>query len=33
MTIRFSWELSFDLPPWVEKIHDYVWTDDEDEND
>lgn len=33
MTIKFSWELSIDMPAWVEKLHDYVWEDNEDESD
>lgn len=34
MTIRFSWELSFVMPAWVEKIHDFVWEpEDEDESE
>ena len=31
MSIKISWELVFDMPKWVEKIHDYVWEpEDED---
>jgi len=32
MSIKITWELSFDMPKWVDKIHDYVW-EPEDEND
>jgi len=32
MSIKFTWELCFDMPKWIEKIHDYVWEpEDEDE--
>ena len=32
MSIKFTWELYFDMPKWVDKIHDYVWEpEDEDE--
>jgi hypothetical protein len=30
MGIRFTWELTFDLPNWVDKIHDYIWEDSDD---
>ena len=33
MSIKFTWELCFDMPKWVEKIHDFVWEpEDEDED-
>ena len=32
MSIRFSWELEFSMPGWVEKIHDFVWEPEEDED-
>jgi len=32
MSIKITWELSFDMPKWVDKIHDYVW-EPEDEDD
>ena len=32
MSLKFTWELYFDMPKWIEKIHDYVWEpEDEDE--
>ena len=32
MSIKFTWELCFDMPKWVENIHDFVWEpEDEDE--
>ena len=32
MSIKFTWELYFDMPKWVDKIHDFVWEpEDEDE--
>jgi hypothetical protein len=32
MSFKFTWELYFDMPKWIEKIHDYVWEpEDEDE--
>lgn len=36
MSLRFNWgwEINLDLPnlpAWVDRIHDYVWTPEEDE--
>ena len=33
MGIRFSWELEFSMPAWVEKIHDFVWEPDEEDEE
>jgi hypothetical protein len=33
MSIKFTWELYFDMPKWVDKIHDFVWEDTEDDNE
>ncbi len=32
MSIKISGEIVFDMPKWAEKIHDYVW-EPEDENE
>ncbi len=31
MRLGVNWEIYFDLPKWVERIHDYVWTGDDDD--
>ena len=31
MSIKFTWELCFDMPKWVEKIHDFVWEGDDEQ--
>ena len=33
MSIKFTWELCFDMPKWVEKIHDFVWEETEEEDE
>ena len=33
MSIKFTWELYFDMPKWVDKIHDFVWEDTEEDNE
>lgn len=30
MNFEFKWGLSVEFP-WLDKIHDYVWTEDEDD--
>jgi hypothetical protein len=31
MRLGLNWEIYFDLPKWVERIHDYVWEPDDDD--
>ncbi len=33
MRLGLNWEIYFDLPKWVERIHDYVWTEEEEDSD
>lgn len=32
MSFEFNYSVNFDLPKWVERIHDYVWQEDDEED-
>jgi hypothetical protein len=31
MRLGINWEIYFDMPKWVERIHDYVWEPEDDD--
>jgi hypothetical protein len=31
MRLEVNWSVDVEFPKWVERIHDYVWQEDEDD--
>jgi hypothetical protein len=31
MRLEINWSVDVEFPKWVERIHDYVWVSDDDE--
>ncbi len=33
MRFEFNFSVGMEFPKWVERIHDYVWVDEEEDNE